>query len=60
MSEKSRGKRVKVPAGSIPKAHTWLPDGALAFDVQNCGCGRAGGVNTALVGCILLCLKMPK
>ncbi len=48
MSEKSYGKRVKVPAGSIPKAHTWLPDGALASGVQNCGRERAGGVYTAV------------
>ena len=53
MSEKSHGKRVKVPVDSIPKAHTWLPDGALASGVQNCGCERAGGG-------ILLWLRMPK
>ena len=44
MSEKSYGKRVKVPVDSITKAHTWLPDGALPSGVQNCGCERAGGV----------------
>jgi hypothetical protein len=38
VSEKSHGKRVKVPVDSIPKAHTWLPDGALACGVQNCFC----------------------
>ena len=48
VSEKSRGKRVKVPVDSIPKAHTWLPDGALAPGVQNCGCERGGGVYTAV------------
>ena len=30
VSEKSYGKQITVPVGSIPKAHTWLPDGALA------------------------------
>ncbi len=44
MSEKSHGRRVKVPVDSIPKAHSWLPDGALAPGVQNWGCERAGGV----------------
>lgn len=53
MSEKSYGKRVKVPVDSIPKAHTWLPDRALAPGAQNCGCERAGG-------CMLLWLGMPK
>ena len=33
---------------SIPKAHTWLPDGALASEVQNCGCKQASGAYTAL------------
>jgi len=27
-----------------PKAHTWLPDGAPASGVQNCGPERAGAV----------------
>jgi len=48
VSEKSYGKRVKVPVDSIPKAHTWLPDGALTPGAQNCGCERAGGY-TAVV-----------
>jgi len=48
VSEKSHGKRVKVPVDSIPKAHTWLPDGASASGVQNCGCERARGVYTAV------------
>jgi hypothetical protein len=48
VSEKSYGKRVKVPVDSIPKAHTWLPDGALASGVQNCGRERAGGAYTAV------------
>src|SRR5438094_781503 len=33
---------------SIPKAHTWLPDGALASEVQNCGCKQASGAYTAV------------
>ena len=37
MFEKSYGKRVKVPVDPIPEADTWLPDGALASGVQNCG-----------------------
>ena len=53
MSEKSVGKRVRVPVDSILKARTWPPDGALATGVRNCGCERA-------VGCILLGFKMPK
>ena len=48
MSEKSYGKQIKVPVGSIPKAHTWLPDGALASEVQNCGCKQASGAYTAV------------
>jgi hypothetical protein len=44
VSGKSRGKRVKVPVDAIPRAHTWLPDAALASGVQSCGCERAGGV----------------
>ena len=47
MSQKSHGKRVKVPVDSIRKAHTWLPDSTLASGVQNCGCERAGGVYIA-------------
>jgi len=37
-----------VPVDSIPKAHTWLPDRALAPGAQNCGCERAGGVYAAV------------
>jgi hypothetical protein len=37
-----------VPVESILKAHTWLPDGALASGVQNCGRERAGGMYTAV------------
>jgi len=48
VSEKSYGKQIKVPVGSIPKAHTWLPDGALASEVQNCGCKQASGAYTAV------------
>lgn len=48
MSGKSCGKRVKVPVDSIAKAHTWLPDGALASGVQNCSRERAGGAYTAV------------
>jgi len=44
VSEKSYGKRVKVPVDSIPKAHTRMPDRALASGVHNRGCERAGGV----------------
>jgi hypothetical protein len=43
VSEKSLGKRVRVPVDSILKAHDWLPDGALAPGVRNCCCARAGG-----------------
>jgi hypothetical protein len=46
---KSRRQRVKVPVESIPKAHRWLSDGALASGLQNCGCARAGGVYNAAV-----------
>jgi len=52
-SEKSYGKRVKVPVDSIPKAHPWLPDGALASGVQIV-------VANEPMGCILLSLRMPK
>ena len=31
------GNGSKVPVHSIPKAHTWLPDCALAPGVRNCG-----------------------
>ena len=48
VSEKSQGKRVKVPVDSIPKAHTWLPDGALASGVQSCGRERGGRLYTAV------------
>ncbi len=34
MSEESFGKRFKVPINSIPKAHTWLPDGAGIWSVK--------------------------
>jgi hypothetical protein len=37
-----------VPVDFIPKAHTWLPDGALASGLQNCGCERAREVYTAV------------
>ena len=37
-----------MPVYSIPKAHIWLPDGALAAGVQNCGRERAAGVYTAV------------
>jgi hypothetical protein len=47
--EKSHGKRVKVAVDSIPKAYSWLPGGALASGVQNCGCEWGGGVYTAVV-----------
>jgi hypothetical protein len=47
------GNGSKVPADSIPKAHTRLPDGALAPGVWNCGCAQAGGY-------ILLGFRMPK
>jgi hypothetical protein len=47
-SEISRGKRVKAPVDSIPKAHTWLPDGALASGGRDCGRERAGGMYTAV------------
>ena len=53
MSEKLYGKQIKVPVGSIPKAHTWLPDGALASEVQT-------AVANKPVGRILLWLRMPK
>ena len=53
MSAKSHGKQIKVPVGSIPKAHTWLPDGALAYEVQT-------AVANKPVGRILLWLRMPK
>src|SRR5436309_15165635 len=48
VSEKSFGKQIKVPVGSIPKAQPWLPDGALASEVQNCGCIQASGAYTAV------------
>ena len=48
VSEKSRWKRVKAPVDSIPKAHTRLPDAALASGVRYCGCERAGGVYAAV------------
>ena len=38
----------KVSVGSISKAHSWLPDGALASEVQNCGCKQASGAYTAV------------
>jgi len=47
------GKQIKVPVGSISKAHTWLPDGALASEVQT-------AVANKPVGRILLWLRMPK
>ena len=34
VSEKSDGKRFKVPVDCIPKAHTCLPAGALESGVQ--------------------------
>lgn len=48
MSEKSWGEQVKVPVDSIPMAHAWLSEGALASGVQNCGVNRAGGVYTVV------------
>jgi hypothetical protein len=48
VSEKSCGKRVKVAVDSIPKAHTALPDGALASEVQYRGCERTGGMYTTV------------
>ncbi len=53
MFEKSYGKQVKVSVDSIPKAHTWLPDGVLASGVQNF-------VANGPVGCILPWFRMPK
>jgi len=38
VSEKLGWKRAKVAVNSIPKVHTWLPDGTLAPGVRNCGC----------------------
>jgi hypothetical protein len=46
VSEKSHGKRVKVPVDSIPEARTWLPDPALGSGVPNWGRERAYGVHT--------------
>jgi hypothetical protein len=48
VGERSHGKQVKAKVDSTPKAHTRLPDDALASGVQNCGCGRAGEVYTAV------------
>ena len=49
MFEESNGKRVKRLVDSIPKAHTWLPDGMVALGVRNCSCKRADGAYT--LGC---------
>lgn len=46
VSDKSYGKRIKLPVDSIPKAQAWLPDGALVSGVRNWGCKRAGRVNS--------------
>ena len=48
MFEKSYGKRVKLPVDSIPEAHTWLSEGALASGVPNCGANGAGGAYTVV------------
>jgi len=50
VSDKSYGKRIKLPVDSIPKAQAWLPDGALVSGVRNWGCKRAGRVNVLWLG----------
>ena len=48
MSEKSRGKRVKVPDNPTPRARPWLPDGGLASGVEYRGSERAAGLYTTV------------
>jgi hypothetical protein len=49
VSEKSHGKRVKVPVDAKPKAPIWLPDAELASGVQDCGRKQAGRMHTVVI-----------
>ena len=51
VSEKSFGKQIKVPVGSIPKAHTWLPDRALPPGAQIVVAKKPGSVYCCGSGC---------
>ncbi len=55
MSEKSYGKRVKVPVDSIPKAHPALRDQIARWRLE-----RKIAVANEPGGCMLLWLGMPK